>query len=370
MRLSSTVSRVRGFADRDIPQVAELHRKVFAVAAESSPELLSSYKTYFTEVFLEDPHTGPETASLVYEEDDGAITGFLGTVVRPMLYKGQPARARISSQFIVDPRSRGLAGLKLLSAYLAGPQDLSIGDEANDSSRELWEAFGGGPLLAHSIGWIQPVRPFRFAGLALARKKFLPQLCWRLAAPAAWALDALAARVLNTLSRPAHVRLSGEELTSQALVQCMTEAGGRYSLWPDYDRAWAERLLRRAARLGGNGRLHKVLLRTERDEIAGWFLYYAAADGVGEVLQTYAAPSCGDAVLDALFRHARRHGATVLQGRLDPAAMRQWPKRNWIAHCGRQWVLAHSRRPELLQALQNGDALLSRLEGEWCLHFQ
>ncbi len=366
MRLSSTVSHVRTFTGQDIPQVAELHRKVFEVTGAASPELTRRYETYFTEVFLEDS----EASSLVYEENDGSITGFLGTVMRRMLFRGEPVQARVSSQFIVDPRSRGLAGLKLLSAYLAGPQDLSIGDEANDSSRELWEAFGGGPLLAYSIGWMHPVRPFRFARLALERKKLLPPFASRLAAPATWALDGLATAALRRLSRPAPYRVFEEELSCERLVECMAEAGTRHSLWPDYDAASLERLLGRAARLRRNGRLHKVLVRTDQLQVAGWFLYYSTADGTSEVLQIHASPGHGGAVLESLFQHARRQGATVLGGRLDPAAMRDWPKRNWVVHCGREWVLAHSRRPELIQALQRGEALLSRLEGEWCLHFE
>jgi len=43
---------VRPFTEDDIPEVAELHRKVFRTAAESSPKLRTSYVTYFCEIFL------------------------------------------------------------------------------------------------------------------------------------------------------------------------------------------------------------------------------------------------------------------------------------------------------------------------------
>jgi len=33
------------------------------------------------------------------------------------------------------------------------------------------------------------------------------------------------------------------------------------------------------------------------------------------------------------------------------------------------WVLIHSRRPEILPAVERGDAFLSRLDGEWWLSF-
>jgi hypothetical protein len=32
--------------------------------------------------------------------------------------------------------------------------------------------------------------------------------------------------------------------------------------------------------------------------------------------------------------------------------------------------LAHSRHPEIVAAIQQGDAMLTRLEGEWWLRFQ
>ncbi len=369
MRLSSTATHVRTFMPQDIPQVADLHRRVFQVTGSDSSELLRRYHTYLTEVFLEDPWSGSEAGSLVHEEDDGSITGFLGTVTRRMSYKGEPVSVRISSQFVVDPQSRGLAGLKLLSSYLSGPQDLSIGDEANDSSRELWKAFGGHPLFSYSLGWMRPVRPFRFARLALMRKGLLPEFASRLMAPVTWALDGLAAPVARRLSNSDLPQVCEMELSCEGLMECMAEAGTRYALRPEYDRASLGRLLARVQRLPRNGRLHSVLVRTARGTTAGWFVYYSAKDGVSEVLQLYANPGYGGAVLESLFEHARRHGATVLAGRFDPAAM-QFVKRNWIVHCGREWVLAHSRRPELLAAFDRGDALLTRLEGEWCLHFE
>ena len=55
MRVSSITGEVRAFAKEDIPQVADLHRRVFRVADHTSQELLDSYRTYFTQVFLEGP---------------------------------------------------------------------------------------------------------------------------------------------------------------------------------------------------------------------------------------------------------------------------------------------------------------------------
>ena len=69
MRVSSITGRVRAFTKEDIPQVADLHRRVFRVADHTSQELLDSYRTYFTQDFLEDPWRDYDAESLVHEED-------------------------------------------------------------------------------------------------------------------------------------------------------------------------------------------------------------------------------------------------------------------------------------------------------------
>ena len=104
----------------------DLHRRVFSTGDHASPELTDSYQSYFTQIFLNDAWRDDDTRSLVYEEEGGRITGFFGAVARQMSFNGQAVRAKVGSQAIVDPDSRGLAGLKLFSAFLEGPQDLFI----------------------------------------------------------------------------------------------------------------------------------------------------------------------------------------------------------------------------------------------------
>jgi hypothetical protein len=40
----------------------------------------------------------------------------------------------------------------------------------------------------------------------------------------------------------------------------------------------------------------------------------------------------------------------------------------WLQRDG-PWALVHSPRPELVAAIQRGEAFLSRLEGEWWMSF-
>ena len=295
-----------------------------------------------------------------------------------MCFNGEPIQARIGSQFVVDPDSRGLAGLKLMGSFLDGPQDLSISDEANTVGHEIWEGFGGTVSPLYSMQWMYPLRPGRFVRSVMTERKVLPPfsprhqrpILSRLLIPLEWTLNGLSAPIARKLSVCPECPVVGEELTCEALLSCLAEFGGKRALRPAYDQRSLGWILQRADQMRRNGRLQKVLVKTERQEVAGWYLYYLKTEGISEVVQLYADPRFAHAVLDHLFRHAESQGATALRGRLEPSLTRAFCQRHLLLHCGPDWALFHSRRPELLHALHRGDALLSRLEGEWCLHFR
>jgi hypothetical protein len=378
MKVASVAGQVRAFTKDDIPQVADLHRRVTRSADQASPELLDSYRTYFAEIFLNDAWRDNDTESLVYEEAGGRITGFFGAVARRMSFKGRAIRVKIGSQAVVDPGSRGVAGLKLYSAFLDGPQDLFIGDEANSSIRPLWEGFGGSTSFLYSMCWLYPLRPGQFARAVLTGKKLLPPLSprhsrpllARISAPVAWALDAFFVPRMKKLSGSSKCRVFGEELTCATLLHCLAYYDGGQSLRPVYDEQSLNWILRRAEELRRNGRLQKILVKTEEQDIAGWYIYYAKPGAISQVVQLYAKPSFANAVLDHLFHHAESQGAAAVGGRMEPSLMQAFSERHCLFHCGPAWALVYSPRPDLLHALDQGDALFSRLEGEWCLHFR
>ena len=378
MKVASVAGQVRAFTKDDIPQVADLHRRVTRSADQASPELLDSYRTYFAQTFLNDVWRDNDTESLVYEEAGGRITGFFGAVARRMSFKGRAIRVKIGSQAVVDPGSRGVAGLRLYSAFLDGPQDLFIGDEANSAIRPLWEGFGGTTSLLYSMCWLYPLRPAQLARAVLTEKKLLPPLSprhsrpllARISAPVAWALDAFAIPRMKKFSGSSECRVFGEELTCEALLQCLADYGGGRSLRPVYDQHSLNWILRRVEELRRNGRLQKILVKSEEQEIAGWYIYYAKPGAISQVVQLYAKPSFASAVLDHLFHHAESQGAAAVGGRMEPSLMQAFSERHCLLHCGPAWALVYSLRPELLHALNQGDAFFSRLEGEWCLHFR
>ena len=121
-------------------------------------------QSFFQELYFANPWIDSSIPSLVYEGKSDRIVGFLGVIVRKMTVCGEPIRVAFGGNFVVDPEVRsGLAGLRLLGTYMAGSQDLSQTDSANDVSRNLLERFGFRTIVPLSIHWARPLRPCHYA---------------------------------------------------------------------------------------------------------------------------------------------------------------------------------------------------------------
>jgi hypothetical protein len=364
--VKADMGRVRPFARQDIPQVAELHRTVFAPVGPA-PEP-AAYERYFSEVFLDNPWRDPRLPSRVFQEDDGRISGFLGVVPRRMAIDGRPLLAAICSQFIVHPARRGLVGLQLLKTVFEGPQDLSITDEANDGTRRIWEGRGGATAFLHSMRWFQPLRVGRLATSVLAHRKWMSPLV-AAARPVAAIGDAVGARLFRCALQPADPHVTGESLDEATLLSGVSKLAGDRSIRPDYDARSLGWLLKRASQMKREGRLVGTAVK-RGGEILGWYLYYAKKGHVGEVLQIAATRRTIADVLSHLRYSAWMQGATGLAGRLEPAFTDELLSGCVLSRGRGPWMLVHSKQTSLVDAIQRGDTFLSRLDGEWCLRFQ
>jgi len=159
-------------------------------------------------------------------------------------------------------------------------------------------------------------------------------------------------------------------LDEDTLLAAITQFSSGYGLRPDYDPASLFWLLAKADQLAHPGALQKVALHGDDGELIGWYLYELSADGVGEVLQVVGRKKSFGEVLDHLFHHGWRNGAIALSGRIDPKFIQEFSDRYCLFNCGGPWTLTHSRNPEVLQAIYEGDMFLTRLDGERCLRFQ
>jgi hypothetical protein len=223
--------------------------------------------------------------------------------------------------------------------------------------------------------WYYPLQPCQFALIASRKTKLLPSFIPAMALPAARVVDALAGRILLRSSRPPENQFVEGELNCETLSACLSNEvpkpqAGKPFLRMDYDDQALSWVLQRADLMPRNGRLQKVIVKTDQQEIAGWYLYYLNSGGISEVIQFQAKPRFATDVLNHLFYRAWRQGVTVLSGRMEPSLMQTFSEKHCIFHCGPQWVLVHSRQSEVLDAFHRGDANFSRLDGEWCCHFR
>jgi hypothetical protein len=360
---------VRPFVEDDIPQVAALYWTFMRGRKGPAPPALQSS---FQELYFTNPWIDSAPSSLVYEGEGRRIVGFLGVIQRKMSLCGQTIRVAFGGNFVVHPQARSnLAGLRLLGAYMAGNQELSQTDSANNVSRNLLERLGFRTILPLSIHWARPLRPAHYAVYAMSRLTG-PVLSATLkfaAKPFCSVVDSMAARLSLSPFRQTEPILHAAELDVETLLHCLAEFRSGYSLWPEYDDHSLKWLLTFMDRNQARGDLRKVVLRDESQKILGWYIYYLKPGAVGEVVQIGGERQFIKDILDHLFYDAWNHGVIALHGVVQSRLMGDFSDKNCFFTCRGGWTLAHSRKPELLELLNRGDAFLSRLDGEWCLGF-
>jgi hypothetical protein len=120
-----------------------------------------------------------------------------------------------------------------------------------------------------------------------------------------------------------------------------------------------------AARHLRPGPLRKVLVRDAQGKILGWYLYHFNAQSPSEVLQIVARPDSMIEVLGHLFYTAWTEGSHAISGQQAPSLREALFSDNYCVFNTGSWMLVHSRNLEILQSIFRGDALITRLEGEW-----
>lgn len=366
---TTAMGHIRAFAAADIPHVATLHQAVFKTVPPPGLSSIDAYDAYFTRVFLENPSRDPRLPSLVFQEDGGAIAGFLGVVPRQVTVNGRRFQAALSTQFAVAPSAHaGLVALRLARAFLEGPQDLSISDEANDTSRRIWEGLGGTTSVLHSLYWTRPLRP---AALTLSILRGRPRLApfAFAAAPLAPAIDAIATRIARReLCESSPDVTATEDLGVRTMLACLRRCTRPGWLRVEYDERTLGWTIDRAKRRRAAGSFRALVVR-KGDRVIGWFVYHLDRDRIANVLQIAAEGAHTRDVLEQLFCHAARLGAIAVSGRLDPPHLQALTDAHCVLHRRGPWVLLNTKHAELIRSFETGDAWFSRLDGEWCLGY-
>lgn len=354
---------VRACEKADLPEVAALYELVMRSGRRAAaPRLVE----YFERTFFDCPWADPEIPSLVFQDRDGRILGFIGSHVRRLRARGRSLRVACGGQLVVDPAARSTAvGAILFRAHLLGRQEATFTDGANDVVRRMWEVSGGEVAQLKSLTWTRVLRPARFAAdYALARLR-RPQLAPRLR-PLCRPLDSLALRLSSRL-RPPAVRTRAEPLTPRALLEHLPAVTRHIRSHPEYDEAYLAWLFREMGAVGSRGTLVRSLVRDAAGQALGWYVYYLHP-AMSQVLQVAAPRGAAGQVLDHLLHHACANGAAAVRGRLEPHLVEPLSRRR----CLFGWsgnALLHSRDPQLLGLMLSGECWLERMDGEaWMGH--
>ncbi|HUC41461.1 MAG TPA: hypothetical protein VMR92_11535 [Gemmatimonadales bacterium] len=346
---------IRPFQRDDIPAVVELFRWAFHRNGDDASVAL---EPYFEHVFFENPWYDEELPSFVHVADSGGIDGFIGVQPKRLRFRGRRVRVIAATKLMASPTATPLVASRLVRRVLAGPQDLLFTDISNDAGRRIFEALGGVTIRVYCLKWQRLVRPARH-GLSWLRARGVPNLITQSLRPLGWVADAMLA------SRSTHNGCVVEDLPFDVLAKRLPELLPSGALQPEYDERWLAWLLGLAQQSEPERELRRRLVRDERGEPAGWFLYFVAPGGAADVLQLVARKDASTVVFDALLADAWSAGAAMVSGRLEPSMVREMSARHCVFRQADHWTLAQTRDPEILATIGCGGAFLSRLEGEW-----
>ena len=351
---------IRPFKRRDLPAVAALYELVMR-SGRSTPA--PGLVPYFERLFFDQPWADPELPGLVAVDDQDRVIAFQGSHTRRARFDGHPVRIVCVGQFVSHPDVRYRAiGRTLVRTQLAGPQELTITDTANERAQRLGVLLGSRLAQLSCVGWTRVMRPL------LAARHVLPkQRSGRRAAAGTRvisAIDAAVTKSVGLLAPPPEPDTRGELLTPAVLVENLPLLGDHVRLHLDYDEAYVAWLFGELARMTGLGALTPRLVRNRNGRPLGWYVYLIQPGRSARVLQVAAADGDVGRVLDHLLHEAWSAGAARVQGRLQPSLLVAVGQRRCLLryHGG---ALLHSEHEEILAAVATGDSLLTRMDGEW-----
>ena len=340
--------------------MANLHCRLFYGTSSRASQGLQAY---YHEVFFRNPWLCDDLPSLVCRASSGEVIGFMGRIPRRMIFRNQPIRMAIAHRLMVAPDGGDpLVALRLVRAFLSGPQDLAISDGANDRGRRFWEAAGGRTSPFYSMAWHCPLQPSHYLLSILASRRVR-----RLAGAMLWPVWPALDRYLSRKWRIAQSVLPEpgleQEMDPPTLLRCIAETSADAAIRPQYDACslgWLWARLPREYRSGLPQRQGGIRPRRPH---CGRVPLLCPQRWRGRSHLHRRRPDAVGMVLASLLRDGMRRRLIALRGRIEPCFLL-----NLMAHgCilkRNSWGLLHSRVPEINQAIDRQDAFLSGLEGE------
>jgi len=344
----------------DIPTIAKLHLRVYGNSGHKSTEQLESHYEMF---LFANPWCDKEIPSLVFRSKEGRVDGFIGVVVRKMIYNGKLIRMAVPHDLMVAPDCGSpMAAILLIRKLLSGPQELVMGS-ANDSSKKLMEAMGVSTSYAYSMNWLSVLRPCSFM-----RDKLEAKRRWAAALLSVCVgVDVLVSKARRASARALLKKYSGEEMDAQSLLHCVKELSKGYALYPDYSAEEIEWLWSYLGSTNQRGFLQGIQVRDKTGSCVGAYLYYFNTKKSLEIMFLGARDGSAQIVFRHLLDHASSLGAIRAEGRVEPRFVQSISDSGcFLKH--RFWAILDAKNPEILNTINRGDALFSALDGEFVFH--
>jgi hypothetical protein len=279
-----------------------------------------------------------------------------------MHINGRSIEAAIAGSLMVDrPEAHPTAGARLLRSFLAGPQDLSFSETANDISQRMWEKAGGERLASSSLDWVRVLRPAGLA-VAVAKTAFRPASVLR---PVAFGIDRLiAGHARNPLTLPAAPGgYHDAEATSVEIAELIPVLSASYAVHPDWRSPTLPFLLAHAETKERYGELQRRIVYGKGRGAVGCYLCYMRRGEVARVLQVLALPYAVGPTLDSMFAQAARLGCVAVRGRAESALLDALIARHCLLFHGAAIVM-HARDKSLMDEVRNSRVVLTGLAGE------
>ena len=343
------MTEIRELRAGDLPAVGDLLDRVLPG--------WSGDRRFLAATMFDHPWADPEVGSLVATDAADAVIGFIGVQARRLRHGDRRLRGACCSHLVVDKqRNPGPAGALLMGRLLAGPQDLTWSDSANEITVRIWRTFGGDLDHVRACDWMLVVRPLGWAG-SLTGSLLRRQHIDRRHAP----VGALPAQMFRRAAQELPPDLAAADASPAEVVEQLPGWMPRTVLRGDYDEAHLKHLLGLV-----RGRLGDPVSRivSLRGRPVGWYVYVPQRASASRVFHLSGVDRHLDLVLGELLADARRRGSRVLAGRFEPHLGKPLRERMAAIGLARQPVI-HAKDPELRAQLATGSALLTRLDSEW-----
>ncbi|MEB2844736.1 hypothetical protein GAO09_01015 [Rhizobiales bacterium RZME27] len=359
--MSGQTTVIRDFEKGDIEGVAGMFQHTFRGVAGSGKAVPQSLIASIEQSFFRHPWNEPDLHSKVAVDEAGRVCGFIGVTPARLEFEGRSLLAAFAGSMMVDdPKANPLIGARLLRAFLAGPQDISLTETANHTALGMWQKLGHPLDPAYSLNWMCVLRPASTAVQLMERRVTAA----RLIRP----VGRIADRSIAVLRRPSFGngearRLEFRDVTAGEFGQALLALKDVYPMRPQWDAGNIDWFIRQAEQKRSFGYPEWRVAYGPDGRPAAAYVYFAKAGGIGWVLQALSMPARTGEMVEDMFAHAYNYGCASVRGAAHPWLTPALLQRKAV-FLGRSFYVAHAKDKSLLEPIKAGQALISGIAGE------